>query len=53
MRLVAMQNVWRFCSENPKDRDHIVHVDVAFMEKHFIDYKIIEFILTGVICLDR
>jgi hypothetical protein len=51
MRLVAMRNVWRFCSENPKDRDRIL--DVAFMEKHFIDYEIIEFILTGVIRLDR
>ena len=51
MRLVAMQNVWRFWSENPKNRGRIV--DVTFIEKYFIDYKVIEFILTGVIWLNR
>jgi hypothetical protein len=51
MRLVVMQNVWCLCSEKPKDRDRIV--DVAFMERHFIDYKIIECILTGDFWLNR
>ena len=51
MRLVAMQNVWRLWSEKPKDTDHIV--DVAFMERHLADFRIIECILTGVFWLNR
>jgi hypothetical protein len=51
MRLVAMQNVWRLWSEKPKDRDRIVNV--AFMERHLADFKVIECILIGVFWLNR
>jgi hypothetical protein len=51
VRLVAMQNVWRFWSEKPKDRHH--NVDVPFMERHFIDYRVTECVLTGAFWLSR